>query len=291
MAGKGFLLLLIGWLSMVTVQAENRKVLFDKDWHFRKGAVAGAEKPVYDDSAWRILDLPHDWSIEPVEKEKGVETIGPFSKNSAGGPATGQTVGGEGWYRKSFVLAPEDAGKRVELYFEGVYNQAEVWVNGEKAGYNVYGYSSFRCDITPYCLPAGKKNVVAVRVVNEGKNSRWYTGSGIYRHVWLLKTNQIRLDAWETAIATENLHEGKAEISIATRVISGIDEQYLYKWKHVFCRKTVCRWHNRSMRSDYRLPILPSYVSIWMCLHRFAGHRNLRICIRHRFPFLTMERP
>lgn len=225
MAGKGFLLLLIGWLSMVTVQAENRKVLFDKDWHFRKGAVAGAEKPAYDDSAWRILDLPHDWSIEPVEKEKGVETIGPFSKNSAGGPATGQTVGGEGWYRKSFVLAPEDAGKRIELYFEGVYNQAEVWVNGEKAGYNVYGYSSFRCDITPYCQPAGKRNVVAVRVVNEGKNSRWYTGSGIYRHVWLLKTNQIRLDAWETAIATENLHEGKAEISIATRVISGVDEQ------------------------------------------------------------------
>ena len=214
---------ILGWMCIgCTSQPIERKVLFDREWAFYKGTLTGAENPLFDDTSWRKIDLPHDWSIEPVEKEDNVISIGPFSQNSVGGPATGQTIGGEGWYRKHFTLSPEDKDRYIELYFEGIYNQAEVWVNGKKAGYNVYGYSSFRCDITPYCHTDGTENIVAVRVVNKGKNSRWYSGSGIYRHVWMIKTEKTRLDAWETAIVTENLINDKASMSITTHIRSEV---------------------------------------------------------------------
>ena len=216
------LLLMLPFLSEnLSAKGGERKILFDKEWHFYKGNAQGAENVAYDDSSWRAIDLPHDWSIEPLDKVEGVEIVGPFSRNSVGGPATGQTVGGEGWYRKRFTLTSDAKDKRLELYFEGVYNQAEIWVNGKKAGYNVYGYSAFRCDITDLCQPAGEENVVAVKVVNAGKNSRWYAGSGIYRHVWLLQTDHLRLDEWETAVGTTKLNADDADIAIRTNIING----------------------------------------------------------------------
>jgi len=214
-------LLLVLLLSNVQiVNAGARKELFDRGWRFDKGSHADAVTTTFDDSSWRLVDLPHDWSIEPLKDQIEDETIGPFSKKSPGGPATGQTLGGEGWYRKSFVIAPGDKGKRHELYFEGVYNQSEVWINGRKANSNVYGYSTFRFDITPYCKPTGQKNVVVVKVINEGKNSRWYSGSGIYRHVWLIQTSPVYIDDWGTYIKTNNIAEGKADISLTTKVIN-----------------------------------------------------------------------
>lgn len=210
----------------IDLQAEvfERKVLFDEDWHFSLGNMPTAVSASYDDSSWRVVDLPHDWSVEPLENQETTHMIGPFSRQSIGGFATGQMVGGEGWYRKSFVIAPKDSGKRHELYFEGIYNQSEFWVNGQKVYCNVYGYSSFRVDITPYCKPACERNIIAVRVLNEGKNSRWYSGSGIYRHVWLVRTSPVYIEDWGTFIRTTALTGGSADILLSTAIINHADE-------------------------------------------------------------------
>lgn len=199
----------------------SRKVLFDNDWLFYRGNAANAEQPTYNDRSWRKVDLPHDWSIEALPNQKKDSVVGPFSRASVGGFATGQTVGGEGWYRKTFTFSAENKAERHELYFEGVYNQAEVWVNGRKAYYNVYGYSSFRFDITQYCNPVGQENVITVKVLNEGKNSRWYSGSGIYRHVWMLHTAKNYLDDWGTFITTKKIENGQAEIDLSATVVVG----------------------------------------------------------------------
>ncbi|NDW11400.1 glycoside hydrolase family 2 protein [Bacteroides sp. 214] len=205
---------------LFTSQAfSQRKVLFDNDWRFQLG-IQQAEQPTFNDASWRIIDLPHDWGIEHLPNQEPGKVVGPFSKESAGGFATGNTVGGEGWYRKSFVIPKEDANKRHELYFEGIYNQSEIWVNGQKVYRNVYGYTTFRVDITPYCNRAGKENTIAVRVLNEGKNSRWYTGSGIYRHVWLIRTASSYLEDWGTFIHTASVQNQQADISLSTTVVN-----------------------------------------------------------------------
>ncbi|KDN55448.1 glycoside hydrolase family 2 TIM barrel-domain containing protein [Flavobacterium seoulense] len=206
----------------------SRKVLFNNDWRFYKGKAVNAEQVNFDDSSWRKLDLPHDWSIEHLPNQKKDSVVGPFSRASVGGFATGQTVGGEGWYRKEFTLSAEEQGKRHELYFEGVYNQAEVWVNGKKVGNNVYGYSTFRFDISKYCNTLGKKNVVVVKVLNEGKNSRWYSGSGIYRHVWILHTPKTYLEDWGTFITTQKVENGQAEIVLSTTLANKTDNKDSY---------------------------------------------------------------
>lgn len=197
-----------------------RKTCIDKNWKFHYGHLSGAYTPDYDDSSWRSIDLPHDWSIEEEAAKTTGEHIGPFAKNNMGQSATGQTVGGEGWYRKTIILDKEDEQKRILLYFEGVYSQAEIWVNGLRTYFNPYGYSSFRFDITDYLKPAGEKNTIAVKASNEGKNTRWYAGSGIYRHVWLIKTPQVHLDERETVITTTLDATGKARISISADVFN-----------------------------------------------------------------------
>ncbi|WP_207531855.1 glycoside hydrolase family 2 protein [Desertivirga arenae] len=208
-------------------QANDRKQLFDKDWKFYLGVAEDAKKVEFDDKHWRSLDLPHDWSIEPIKNQVPGKTIGPFSKESPGGAATGQTLGGEGWYRKTFTIAPTDARKRHELYFEGIYNQSEIWINGRKAWENMYGYSTFRFDITPYCNAPGKKNVIAIKVVNKGKNSRWYAGSGIYRHVYMIKTGHSYLDDWLSSIQTTSILNNKARLNISTTVIQAKSDKEL----------------------------------------------------------------
>ena len=216
-----FFLLLFLLSALQLSQASERKELFDRGWRFYLGSATNAESSSYDDSSWRLLNLPHDWSVEPLKNQIPDETIGPFSRKSPGGAATGQTVGGEGWYRKTFVILPEDAGKRHELYFEGIYNQSEIWVNGKNAYRNAYGYTTFRFDITPYCNPAGQENVIAVKVLNEGKNSRWYTGSGIYRHTWMIRTAPTYIDDWGTFINTNEITNNQADISLTTTVMNG----------------------------------------------------------------------
>ena len=169
-----------------------RKRLFDADWQFSQ-----------DSTTWRTVNLPHDWSIE-----------GDFDKDAPAGHDGAFLPTGKGWYRKQFkVESLEFRGKKLRLYFEGVYMNAEVYVNGQKAGGHPYGYSSFFVDITPY-VKIGQ-NEVEVRVDNsQQKNCRWYSGSGIYRHVWLLTTPRRYIDEWSINVATPDIHtvEIKAEV-------------------------------------------------------------------------------
>src|ERR1700730_10974641 len=149
----------------------NRLILsFDKDWKFARYNVLRAETPEFDDSAWRAVDLPHDWSIEdlpPPPAQSKPRIIGPFDGNAIGGTATGFTVGGEGWYRKRFRLQTEVNG-RVEILFEGIYMNSDVWVNGHHLGAHPNGYTPFAYELTPHL--SGAENVLAVRVRNLGKN-------------------------------------------------------------------------------------------------------------------------
>ena len=206
-------------VSALCATADDRKMCIDENWKFHYGSVPEAISPDYDDTNWRTLDLPHDWSVETEAAEAvGGEHIGPFSRNSVGGNSTGQMIGGEGWYRKTFTLDPQDKEKRIMLYFEGAYNYATVWLNGRKVYFNHYGYQSFRFDITDFCNSVGQENTLTVKVENQGLNSRWYSGSGIYRHVWLLKTPQLHLDTWRHFIRTSRVADGKALINVTAHV-------------------------------------------------------------------------
>ena len=189
---------------------------FDTGWRFTHSAGESPENPGLDDSAWRTVNLPHDWSIETLP---GGQT-GPFHKESKGGTATGFSEGGEGWYRKHFTLdgLPKDA--RVEIMFDGIYIDSEIWLNGKSIGSNLHGYRPFACDLTPYLKRDGS-NVLAVRVRNLGQNSRWYSGSGIYRQVKLdVMPATTRLARWGVGASTRRMSGGVAEIDVTTRVES-----------------------------------------------------------------------
>jgi beta-galactosidase len=198
---------------------------FDSGWRFRRGEGRGFEAPDLDDSGWRPVDLPHDWSIEdlpPPAPESKSHVIGPFDRKAEGDTATGFTVGGEGWYRKRFGLAVP-AGGRAEILFDGVYMNSDVWVNGHHLGAHPNGYTPFAYDLTPYLLPTGD-NVLVVRVRNLGRNSRWYSGSGIHRHVFLDVFHEpSRIARWGVSIATRRIANGTAELEIATRLEEGTE--------------------------------------------------------------------
>ena len=181
---------------------QQRNKLFDADWRFVKDSAIDASVIAFDDSKWRVLDLPHDWSIEDLPNQTSDTIAGPFSKSSIGQSATGFTVGETGWYRKKFTTAKADEKKLFTIHFDGVYMNSDVWLNGHHLGNHPYGYTPFYYDLTPYLNPAGQENVLAVKVQNEGKNSRWYSGSGIYRHVWLTITNPVHVEQWGVYITT-----------------------------------------------------------------------------------------
>lgn len=190
-------------ISLLGFSQPRIEQLFDEGWKFHKGDVNGAEAVAFKDNSWRTLNLPHDWSIEPLENQKEGEVVGPFDKNSTGTTATAYTIGGIGWYRKHFTLEKDYA--QVILNFDGVYMNAEVWVNGKKAFSHPYGYTAFQVDLTQYLNKAGKENVVAVKVNNDGQNSRWYSGSGIYRHVHLIQKNAVNIDHNGIFITTDRI--------------------------------------------------------------------------------------
>jgi beta-galactosidase len=156
--------------------------------------------------------------------EAGVKAVrvGPFDTGlSKGGPSTGHVVGGTGWYRKPFTLSPAEQGKRVVVRFDGVYMNADFWINGQALGNHPYGYTSFEFDLTPHLKPAGQENVIAVRVRNEGKNSRWYSGSGIYRHTWLTVTDPIHVPTWGVFVTTPEVSKENAVVKVASEVHNG----------------------------------------------------------------------
>jgi len=196
----------------------NRTQDFDTDWKFNPGDEAGAESSTFDDSKWRVLDLPHDWSIEDLPAGSDSSQIGPFSKLSQGMGATGNVMGGTGWYRKTFTLDPSFEGKKVQILFDGVYMESDVWINGQHLGFHPYGYTPFVYDLTPYLKPSGEPNRLAVKANNPGKNSRWYSGSGIYRHVELQVTDLVNIPVWGIFVTTPNVATEKATVKIDTKI-------------------------------------------------------------------------
>lgn len=189
-----------------------RKLNFDEGWSFHYGDMPADQIFMQDTIQWTTVDIPHDWSMDM-----------PFAK-SDGGIAIGQTQGGTAWYRKSFTVPAKHSDKKFTLYFEGVYMESEIWINGKQASFHPYGYTSFFCDITEYCNPAGQENIVAVKVKNEGKNSRWYAGSGIYRHVWLITEDKLHLDEWGTFITTDIMSNEEANIKLAVDIFNETDK-------------------------------------------------------------------
>ncbi len=164
-------------------EAARERLDFTPNWKFLLADSIDARDQTYPDSTWRTLNLPHDWSIEGEFGDKHPATVG-----------GGALPGGTGWYRKSFVLPEEDKEKKIFIAFDGVYRNSEVWINGHLLGKRPNGYISFEYELTPYLHFGAEKNVVAVKVDNSQQpNSRWYSGSGIYRNVWLIKTGAIHV--------------------------------------------------------------------------------------------------
>jgi beta-galactosidase len=201
-------------------QQLGRNQSFDQGWRFYRGEGQGFEAAELDDSAWRAVDVPHDWSVEdlpPAPADTQAHRIGPFDRSAVGGTATGFSAGGEGWYRKHFQLRLPDKG-RAEILFEGIYMDSDVWLNGHHLGTHAYGYTPVAYDLTPFLESSGN-NVLVVRVRNLGKNSRWYSGSGIYRHVWLdTLPEQTRIARWGVGIVTRRIVGSRADIEINTRL-------------------------------------------------------------------------
>lgn len=209
-----FLSLIIAVFGQTSAQRIHK--LFDASWKFHRGDVANASQENFDDQRWRTLDLPHDWSIEDLPNQSD-SVIGPFSVKSVGATATGFTVGGTGWYRKHFI-SENTANKKVTIYFDGVYMNSDVFINGHHLGNHPYGYTPFSYDITPFLKKNGEENVLAVRVSNEGKNSRWYSGSGIYRHVWLTVTPLLHFAESGIFITTPEVKQNAAIINVKSKI-------------------------------------------------------------------------
>lgn len=197
-----------------------RTISFDSGWRFLKDNPSGAETPAFDDSKWRALDLPHDWSIEDLPGQTPDSIIGPFSKGSISKMGTGYTIGGTAWYRKSFSIDRKDDGKTAYLQFDGVYMNSDVWINGKHVGNHPYGYTSFWYNVTPFLNPTGQSNLVAVQVKNERLTARWYSGSGIYRHTWLTLVNPVHIGIWGVNVKTPAISENSAEINVTTNLVN-----------------------------------------------------------------------
>jgi beta-galactosidase len=189
-------------------------LLIDDDWQFYLGDIKGAEEVEFDDSSWRALCLPHDWSIEDISG-----TGSPLDSVAPGGISTGYFRGGTGWYRKNIYLPSNLKGKRFFLEFEGIYMNADIWINGVHLGNHPYGYTSFWYELSDQ-LHFGRENLIAVRVRNEGRNSRWYTGSGIYRHVWLTVTEPVYIAPRGTCITTPEVANDRATVLITNEIFN-----------------------------------------------------------------------
>lgn len=184
-------------------QISQRKTLFDQGWEFSK-----------DNGPSRIVELPHDWSIEGT----------PYAEAPMGNDG-GYFPDGKGVYKKTFTVPESEKGRIQSLYFEGVYMDAEVIINGNSLGIHHYGYTSFLKDLTPY-IKYGEQNTIEVKVDNsKQKNCRWYSGSGIYRHVWLYSTDAVHFAHWGTKITTPEIDQVKgATVKVSTTIENSSDQ-------------------------------------------------------------------
>lgn len=199
----------------------NTAQLFNDGWLFKRYGFqpdgtrieepSGLENPALDDADWKQLTLPHDWAIE-----------GPFRIELAG--ETGKLpYKAIGWYRKHFKLESEDANKQIYIDFDGAMAYAEVWLNGQYVGTWPYGYNSFRLDLTPYAK-FGAENMLAVKLNTEKFDARWYSGGGIYRNVWLVKTDPIHVAHWGTFVTTSDVSPKSASVNIEVELENHTDK-------------------------------------------------------------------
>jgi len=215
----------------------DRHLSLNANWLFHLGEVPGFYVPEFDDAGWRVLDIPHDWSVE-----------GPFAKENPGGASGGYLPEGIGCYRKHFILPESSKGKRIKIRFDGVYMNSSVYLNGTYLGNRPYGFSTFEYDITPFLKYNGKSNVIAVKVDNSLiGNCRWYTGSGINRNVHLFVTKQQHFKSFGTFFRTTSIDGNLARLKVDCEVISNnypesmnIDfQQFPEDWKKVLKKARI----------------------------------------------------
>ena len=197
-----------------------REMLINDGWLFAPTELAGAEMMDYDDSDWKPVDLPHDYSLIPLPGGDNDEQIGPFSKHSPGRNATGHVMGGTGWYRKIIKSDKNFKNKLVKLSFDGTYNETKVWVNGIMVGNHVNGYCPYYYDITDALKPQGEDNIIAVRCRNNGRNAHWFSGSGIYRSVKLEMFDPIHVDPWGAFVTLNYMDAYETKVNVETRVVN-----------------------------------------------------------------------
>jgi beta-galactosidase len=205
---KKFFLFILSFLILQNIYAAppRQKISLDFNWKFSQTDTIGADKENFNDSKWRVLNLPHDWSIENEFDEKAT--------TASGG---GYLPTGIGWYRKQFDLPKAEKGKNIWIEFDGVYQNSGVWINGHHLGHYPNGYMSFYYDLTPY-IKTGK-NTITVKVDNSLQpNTRWYSGSGIYRHVWLHIANPLHIAHWGTYVTTPAPDASFATVIIKTKI-------------------------------------------------------------------------
>lgn len=208
-------------MGVTAAMAQSRKITsFDSNWRFMNGDVAEAQAVTFNDSKWRTLNVPHDWSIE-----------GENLRDNPGGGSIGYFPMGTGWYRKSFSVPGYNKNKVYTIEFDGVYMNSTVWLNGHLLGTWPYGYSSFSYDLTPYLKKSG--NVLAVKVDNSAQtNSRWYTGSGIYRHVRLVETQKTHFEKWGVFNHTLSIADGKAVVRVQSEFSNGENKPQTFVVRH-----------------------------------------------------------
>ncbi|MBW8745005.1 MAG: DUF4982 domain-containing protein [Sphingomonas sp.] len=205
-----------GFALIVAAPATSRTLELNADWHFHRGDQPGAEQPGFDDRNWRSVSVPHDWSIEDLPGQSH-----PFDPKAPGGAAIAYTQGGVGWYRLKVGLPQDAASRTVLLRFDAVYMNADIWVNGQRAGHHAYGYTPFTLDVSDKVKPG--PNTISVRVENQQPSSRWYSGSGILRPVYMDVLDKVHIDADGPTITTPAATDDKAEVRTSTIVANALD--------------------------------------------------------------------
>ena len=207
--------------------AQNKENAFNSNWLFFKDQSDSLTLNELVESKFRSVNLPHDWSIEDLPNPSET-VVGPFTKKSIGKKSTGFTVGGTAWYLKKFATEKKMQDKITTIHFDGIYKNADVWINGQHLGNHPYGYTPFFYDISKFLNPAGKQNVIAIQVKNWGKNSRWYSGSGIYRSVSLDIKNKVSIPKNGLYVTTPKITLDAAQVDLKIQVqnLAGKGDQY-----------------------------------------------------------------
>ncbi|MBL7972268.1 MAG: DUF4982 domain-containing protein [Prolixibacteraceae bacterium] len=199
--------ILLFFVFSIPVFSQSKGIKFNDNWQFKLDSANTPNDEGLAKAQWREVQLPHDWSVELN-----------FDETSPSGNRGASLRGGTAMYRKYFSLNKSDEGKNIFIDFDGVYMNSTVWINGHKLGTRPFGYISFRYDLTPFLKFGGQKNELLVRVENQQPNSRWYSGSGIYRNVWLVKTGKVHVDHWGTYITTPKVSNQLANVQVQTKV-------------------------------------------------------------------------